>query len=113
MGLFSSQGIRRFFVGEPMPDKNDPKYKERYEREVAAGRRFAEAVGLTWLGRHYVRLAEAHKKTFFTIVLGLMMFFFLGNLYRFVSHVSQGQRESYTVQMQDSVFKQRMSNHYK
>ena len=24
-------------VGEEMPDKNDPKYKERYEKEVAAG----------------------------------------------------------------------------
>lgn len=24
-------------MGEPMPDKNDPKYKDRYEREVEAG----------------------------------------------------------------------------
>lgn len=24
-------------VGEDMPDKNDPKYKKRYEKEVAAG----------------------------------------------------------------------------
>ena len=29
--------------GEKMPDKNDPKYKERYERDVDAGRRFAKA----------------------------------------------------------------------
>ena len=29
--------------GEKMPDKNDPKYKERYERDVQAGRRFAQA----------------------------------------------------------------------
>ena len=28
-------------VGEEMPDKNDPKYKGRYEKEVAAGRKFA------------------------------------------------------------------------
>ena len=27
-------------VGEDMPDKNDPKYKKRYEKEVAAGRKF-------------------------------------------------------------------------
>ena len=26
-------------VGEDMPDKNDPKYKKRYEKEVAAGPR--------------------------------------------------------------------------
>ena len=29
-------------MGEPMPDKNDPKYKDRYEREVEAGRQFAD-----------------------------------------------------------------------
>lgn len=29
-------------VGEDMPDKNDPKYKKRYEKEVAAGRKFAK-----------------------------------------------------------------------
>ena len=23
-------------MGEPMPDKNDPKYKDRYEREVVS-----------------------------------------------------------------------------
>ena len=27
--------------GEKMPDKNDPRYKERYERDVNAGREFA------------------------------------------------------------------------
>ena len=26
--------IKKMFVGEKMPDKNDPKYRERYEREV-------------------------------------------------------------------------------
>ena len=35
-------GWKRLIVGEPMPDKNDPKYKERYEREVEAGKRFAD-----------------------------------------------------------------------
>ena len=29
--------------GEKMPDRNDPKYKERYERDIDAGRRFAKA----------------------------------------------------------------------
>ena len=30
-------------LGEKMPDRNDPKYKERYERDVEAGRKFAKA----------------------------------------------------------------------
>lgn len=37
------KGFRRMLLGEKMPDRNDPKYKERYEREVNAGRRFAKA----------------------------------------------------------------------
>ena len=32
--MFNVSGFRRIFIGEPMPDKNDPKYRERYEREV-------------------------------------------------------------------------------
>ena len=27
---------KKMIFGEKMPDKDDPKYKERYEREVAA-----------------------------------------------------------------------------
>ena len=30
-----------------MPDKNDPKYRERYEREVEAGRKFADKAGIS------------------------------------------------------------------
>ena len=37
------KGFRRMLFGEKMPDKNDPQYKERYERDVEAGRRFARA----------------------------------------------------------------------
>ena len=33
-------GLKKIIMGEPMPDKNDPKYKERYEREVEAGKQF-------------------------------------------------------------------------
>ena len=38
--------IKKMFVGEKMPDKNDPKYRERYEREVNYGRRFADKTGI-------------------------------------------------------------------
>ena len=37
------KGFRRMLVGEKIPDKNDPQYKERYERDVNAGRKFAKA----------------------------------------------------------------------
>mgnify|MGYP006339687639 CR=1 FL=1 len=40
------KGFRRMLLGEKMPDKNDPQYRERYERDVDAGRKFAKAVGI-------------------------------------------------------------------
>lgn len=82
------QGFRRMLIGEPMPDRNDPKYKERYERDVKAGVRFAEVTGLAWLGRHYVSWAESNKKTFLVILFALMTFFVVGNLYRFATHMT-------------------------
>lgn len=85
MGFFNIKGFRRIIIGEKMPDKNDPKYKERYEREVNAGRRFAQIIGLAWLQEHYCNWAEAHKKTFFAIVLGLMTFFVVANIARLCS----------------------------
>lgn len=33
-------------VGEKMPDKDDPKYRQRYEEEVKAGRKFARTLKL-------------------------------------------------------------------
>ena len=35
-------GFKRIIMGDPMPDKNDPKYRERYEKEVEAGKQFAD-----------------------------------------------------------------------
>lgn len=42
----NTKGFRRMLFGEKMPDKNDPQYKERYERDVNAGRKFAQATRL-------------------------------------------------------------------
>ncbi len=30
----NTKGFRRMLFGEKMPDRNDPKYKERYERDM-------------------------------------------------------------------------------
>lgn len=35
-------GWKKLILGEKMPDKNDPKYAERYEKEVSAGRKWAK-----------------------------------------------------------------------
>ena len=73
-------GFKKFFLGEPMPDKNDPRYRERYEREVAAGRRFADAVGISWLARK-IHTAASHNKTLFLVVaFGIVLACFTFNV---------------------------------
>ena len=73
-------GFRKFFLGEPMPDKNDPKYKERYEREVEAGRKFADASGISWIARHIHAYATRHKAVFLIIVFGIVLMCFTYNI---------------------------------
>ena len=41
--------IKKVLMGEKMPDKNDPQYREQYEREVRAGQKFAEKTKLNIL----------------------------------------------------------------
>ena len=67
----SVKGIRRMLVGEEMPDKNDPKYKERYEKEVAAGRKFAKNTRIDRVAAKVQGFANAHKTLFLVIVLAL------------------------------------------
>lgn len=38
----NTKEFKQMLIGEKMPDKDDPKYKERYERDVKAGRKFAK-----------------------------------------------------------------------
>ena len=67
--------LKKIIIGEPMPDKNDPKYKERYEREVEAGRKFAEKIQL-W--------ANDNRKAFLVIVFGIVIGCFALNIFNMV-----------------------------
>lgn len=109
--MFNVQGFRRIFVGEPMPDKDDPKYHERREREMEAGRRFAEAVGLARLGCWLCGVADSNRKVFMGVMLSLIMLFFLGNVWRIASHSGSTTRKGYSVEMQDSLFRNRLNHH--
>lgn len=74
-------GWKKMIIGEEMPDKDDPKYKQRYETEVDAGRKFAKTVGIDKLAAKVQYFAINRKKTFLTLFLaflallsGLMIF---------------------------------------
>ena len=65
------KGFRRMLVGEKMPDKNDPQYKERYERDVNAGRKFAKATRIDKMSAKIQELANTNKIMFLDILFGI------------------------------------------
>lgn len=66
-------GWKKLFVGEKMPDKDDPKYKQRYESEVNTGRKFARMMKLDVLAGMVQNFANNHRKLFLVIVFGLII----------------------------------------
>ena len=66
------KGFRRMLFGEKMPDKEDPQYKERYERDVKAGRRFARATRIDQAAAKMQGFANMHRELFLVIVFGFV-----------------------------------------
>lgn len=66
--------------GEPMPDKNDPKYKEQYEREKATGEKFADRMKLSFLAMKIQTWANEHRVRFMVIVFGFVIILFALNI---------------------------------
>ncbi len=87
---------KRLIVGEPMPDKNDPKYMERYEREVEAGRQFADKAGISWVARRLQEIGQAHKVAFLIVVFGFVTTCFFVNVYRMVTAYQQSGQSGVT-----------------
>lgn len=75
-------GWKKLFVGEKMPDKDDPKYKQRYESEVNAGRKFARMMKFDVLAEMVQNFANNHRKLFLVIVFGLIILCLCLNIYR-------------------------------
>ena len=76
------KGFRRMLLGEKMPDRNDPKYKERYEREVNAGRRFAKATRIDKAAAKVQGFANVHRTLFLVIVFAFVAAGLAWNIYR-------------------------------
>ena len=53
-----NENLRKMILGEKMPSKDDPKYRETYERDVEAGRKFAKRTRLDRLVGHVQKFAE-------------------------------------------------------
>lgn len=100
--------IKKMFVGEKMPDKNDPKYRERYEREVNYGRRFADKTGISWMARKLQQIADSHRCAFLVVVFGIVLLCFFFNFYRMVSSYKAGAgRKGVAVERVDSALQKK------
>lgn len=105
----------KMIVGEPMPDKNDPIYKERYEKEVEAGRKFAKAIHIDKAASRVQTFANANSKAFLIIVFGFVIGCFLFNISRIIMVYTSEKSKTSVVEKQEQAIKARhariVSNH--
>ena len=100
--------IKKMYVGEKMPDKNDPKYRERYEREVNYGRRFADKTGISWMARKLQHIADNHRCGFLIVVFGIVLLCFVFNICRMVNSYKAGAgRKGVAVERVDSALQKK------
>ena len=71
--MIDTKRFSRILKGEPMPDKNDAKYKERYEKEKHYGEVFAEKAGLNWLAKKVQLWANNNRKMFLFLAFGFVI----------------------------------------
>ena len=100
--------LKNIVIGEPMPDKNDPKYRERYEREVEAGKKFAQKSGISWGARKVQEVGQTNKVAFLACVFGFVLVCFALNVFRLLDAYQQkGKIHAVAVERVDSALKSR------
>ena len=73
-------GWKKLIFGEKMPDKDDPKYKDRYEKEVETGKKFARITRIDKVAASLQRFANEHRNLFLAIVFGIVICCFTFNI---------------------------------
>lgn len=100
-------GWKKMLVGEKMPDKDDPKYRQRYEKEVKAGRKFAKTMKLDLLAGKVQLFANDHKRLFLFLVFGFIILSFGLNIYRMAVVYSHQQSRQSATERQEQMLRQR------
>ena len=100
-------GWKKLIMGEKMPDKNDPRYKERYEKEVSAGRKMARFLKIDKAAAATQRFADRWPKLFLGIVFGIVIFCFVLNVYRLSQVATKANDYQTAVEKQESIYKER------
>lgn len=100
-------GWKKLIMGEKMPDKNDPKYKERYEKEVSAGRKVARFLRIDKAAAATQRFADCWPRLFLGTVFGIVIFCFVLNVYRLSQVATKANDYQTAVEKQESRYKER------
>lgn len=105
-------GWKKLIMGEKMPDKNDPKYAERYEKEVSTGRKVAKTLKIDKAAGCIQMFACKHPKYFLTIVFSIVIGCLSLNIYRVVQVYNRPKTEQVTTaaQKQEKLLNQKRLN---
>ena len=100
---------KKMIIGEKMPDKDDPKYKKRYESEVDAGRKTAKFLKIDMAAGCVQRFACVHPKLFLAIVFSIVLGCLTVNVCRIisVSRVHDTKPHITATQQQERILKQK------
>ena len=100
--------LKKMVMGEEMPSKDDPKYKERYQKEREAGMRFAEKSGINCLVSKVQRFANSHRIGFIALVFTFVIGCFGINVLNMVrSYKQHASRRTTAVEKVDSALLKR------
>lgn len=101
---------KKMIIGEKMPDKDDPKYKKRYENDVAAGRKTARLLKIDKAAGGVQRFACKHPKWFLAIVFSIVVSCLASNIYRIVavSRMQQVEQSVTATEQQEKLLKQKL-----
>lgn len=105
-------GWKKLIMGEKMPDKNDPQYKERYEKEVKAGQKVARWLKIDKAAAATQRFADRWPKAFLGIVFSIVIFCFVLNAYRLVQVSTRANEYQTAVEQQEKKYRS-MRKHVK
>ena len=100
---------KKMILGEKMPDKDDPKYRNRYEREVAAGRKTAKLLRIDKVACIVQRFACKYPKWFLTIVFTIVLSCLTFNVYRMVTvgRMQKAEQPVTATEQQEKLLKQK------
>ena len=93
--------LKRVFFGEAIPDKDDPKYKDKHEKTKEAGMKFAQKLRLDKVAAWVQGFATKHPKLFLAISFSFVIFSVGLNLYRLTTAVASKNEPASAIERQE------------